>query len=73
MKVEFKIPDGLTLPESLESDGEFDSLATFRLKPDGKTLCLVAIGETKLPGYDKEEKAGDRAASRYREKMSEGY
>lgn len=75
-KVEFTPPKGFTPPEGLET---FDSMATFQLKPNGR-MCLVAIGDFKMPGYDKKYKpenpgaeSGERMSSRYREQMEGGY
>lgn len=75
--IEFTPPKGMAIPEGKGSGDTFDSIATFRIKPDGK-MCLVAIGDHKLPGYDKDamtdggREMGDKAASRYREKMDGG-
>ena len=49
-RVEFKPPEGFVAPEASET-GEWDVVCTFRSKPDG-TICLVQLGETKMPGYD---------------------
>lgn len=53
-QIEFSIPDGFHPPEGTMEGDTFESMSTLRLKPKGR-LCLVAIGETKLPGYDNGE------------------
>lgn len=77
--IEFKPPKDVAVPEGLASGETFSEMATFRLKPNGD-LCLVAIGDAQLPGYDKKEAMHDdgmgesksRAMSRYHEKMEGG-
>jgi|SRR5690348_2372437 len=54
-RVEFTPPKEFTLPETAMQSGEFDLVCSFHVKPDGK-ICLVKLGETKMPGYDKEER-----------------
>lgn len=69
-RIEFKIPEGLTVPEGTQAGGQWQEMATFRLKKNGQ-MCLVAIGEHKMPGYEngKEEspmyEAQEKASSRY--------
>jgi len=74
------MPKGFTLPEGTGTGEQFDEMATFRVKPNGN-LCLVAVGDHKLPGYQsgKGEMApepmkemGNKAASRYGEMMGGG-
>lgn len=36
------------------SGDEFDSVCTFRVKNNG-TVCLVMLGDAKMPGYDSKE------------------
>ena len=50
-KVEFVPPQGFTLPEGTQAGEDFDLVCTFRVK-DNK-ICLVQLGDTKMPGYDK--------------------
>lgn len=59
--VEFPIPENFTPPESNEAPGEFEAVCEFRIKPDGKTMCLLRIGDTELPEPKdyKHEKAPD--------------
>ena len=74
--IEFQMPKGFTLPEGSGSGDQFQELSTFRVKSSGK-LCLVAVGDHKLPGYKMEGEteetpmasAGDKAAGRYSEMM----
>lgn len=72
-RIEFKIPAGFTVPEGTSAGDDFQEMATFRVKPGG-TMCLVAIGEHKMPGYGKDEgkstmqmrhEMGEKAAGRY--------
>lgn len=43
---EFDLPDGYQPPdEGMKEGAEFQDLATFRLKPGGKTMCLIEVGE----------------------------
>ncbi len=51
-KVEFTPPQSFTPPEG-SNDGEFDIVCTFRTK--GNKICLVELGDTKMPGYDDSE------------------
>jgi len=53
MNVEFTPPKGFIPPEVSEH-GEFDLVCTFRAKSGGQ-ICLVQLGDTKMPGYDKDE------------------
>lgn len=66
-RVEFTPPEGLTAPEGKDKGDTFESMATFRIKSDGR-FCLVAIGDHKLPGYDDNEPRdeGREVASKYR-------
>jgi len=52
-RVEFKAPKGV-VPEDVKSGDTFDLVSTYRLKPNGD-ICLVQIGDTKMPGYVKDE------------------
>ena len=78
--IEFKMPKGFTLPEGTSHGDQFQEMATFRVKPNG-SLCLVGVGDHKLPGYktgnempeeSPSKSMGDKAASRYGEMMG-GY
>lgn len=53
-KVEFTPPAGFATPEGTEAGKEFEAMATFQVKRDGR-LCLVAIGDHKMPGYSDNE------------------
>ncbi len=54
-RVEFSLPEGFQIPEGLTTGEEFDAVSTYRLKPDG-TVCLVMLGDVKMPGYDDKAK-----------------
>jgi hypothetical protein len=58
-KIEFTPPKAFTIPEGTDAGDTFSEMATFRVKSNGD-LCLVAIGEDQMPGYDeKPMKHGD--------------
>lgn len=48
-RVEFPTPKGFVPPES-DTD-QFELVTTFERKPDGKTICIVKMGEFDMPGY----------------------
>ncbi len=48
-RVEFPVPKGFVPPES-DTD-KFELVTTFEVKPDGKTICIVKMGEFDMPGY----------------------
>lgn len=79
-KIEFKMPKAYELPEGVEAGDEFESVATFELQKGGR-LCLKAIGETKLDGYDEDDKdaqrkgpprSSDGVTQKYQEAMERG-
>lgn len=60
---EFDIPKGFQTPENLANDAEFESLATVRLKGDGRA-CIVALDGNPLGGADiGKEEAGEAKES----------
>lgn len=64
-RVEFTPPAGFGTPEGTQAGDTFEAMATFQLKKDGR-MCLVAIGDHKMPGYDKNK---DDPASKYNAAM----
>jgi hypothetical protein len=78
-RVEFKPPKGWMPPEGMSSGDTFDQLCSFRMKANGD-ICLIAIGETPMPGYgdkpappsDGMKEMGDRYSSKVRETMNGG-
>lgn len=57
-RVEFRAPAG-AVPEGTQPGEEFDLVSTFRMKDNGD-CCLVMMGDSKMPGYDKGDgKPGD--------------
>ncbi len=58
-RVEFKPPKGMALPEGKVRGDRFESMATFQIKGNGD-ICLVAIGDAKMPGYEDKETGGSR-------------
>lgn len=50
-QIEFPIPKGFVAPEGTNTGEDFDLVCTFRLKPGGKTMCMVQLGDLELPGY----------------------
>lgn len=53
-KVEFPAPKGFVLPEGAEPGQDFDLVCTLRTKENGN-ICLVQLGDVKMPGYDNRE------------------
>ena len=51
--IEFHPPKGV-VPEDTEVGGMFELVSTYRLKPGGE-ICLVMIGDHKMPGYEEGE------------------
>lgn len=60
-KVEFQPPAG-AVPEGLSVGDEFDLVCSFRVKPSGQ-ICLIQLGEIKMPGYSEDAKTHDNYAS----------
>lgn len=52
-RVEFKPPKGV-IPDDVSTGDTFDLVSTYRLKGSGE-ICLIQIGDTKMPGYDEDE------------------
>jgi hypothetical protein len=59
--IEFKPPQGV-VPEGVGIGEDFDLVCTFRVKASG--VCLVQLGEIKLPGYDAKDKGGSKPSYR---------
>jgi hypothetical protein len=74
--IEFKIPGAFQIPEGVAAGQDFEAMATFQVKKGGR-LCLLAVGEHPLPGYEDEGQpsgppsAGAGVSERYREAMGE--
>ncbi len=49
--VEFDPPPGLKTPDGVGEDEDWEMVSTFRTKADGQ-ICIVKIGDVKMPGYD---------------------
>lgn len=49
-RVEFEAPKGV-VPEDIQPGDTFDLVSTYRLKDSGE-ICLIQIGDVKMPGYD---------------------
>lgn len=65
-RVEFTPPEGFRVPEGTQPTDTFEAMATFQLKKDGR-MCLVAVGDHKMPGYKDGEE--DSVAGRYHSAM----
>jgi hypothetical protein len=52
-RIEFKAPKGV-VPDDIKPGDHFDLVSTYRLKDNGE-ICLIQIGDTKMPGYDEDE------------------
>lgn len=55
-RIEFHAPPGV-VPEGTKSGEEFDLVCTFRVKSSGE-VCLVQMGDEKMPGYSERESKG---------------
>jgi hypothetical protein len=51
--VEFKPPDGV-VPEDIHAGDTFDLVTTYELRDSGE-VCVVQMGDVKMPGYDEGE------------------
>lgn len=58
-KITFAIPKGFQPPEGITEGDEFSAAATLKLE-DGK-LCLVAVDDVPLKGYEEESDKGRKA------------
>lgn len=58
-KITFAIPEGFQPPEGITEGDEFSAAATLKLE-DGK-LCLVAVDDVPLKGYEDEHEKGRKA------------
>lgn len=56
-RVEFRLPEGFSTPEGMTVGEDFDAVSTYRIKADGN-VCLVMLGDTKMPGYDDKDASG---------------
>lgn len=72
-KIEFDLPDGFSIPEGMSTNGEFDTLATVRIKDDG-SACLVALDGYRMPGYQEgdEQESEDKDNRSYSQAASDG-
>ena len=62
------MPEGYHPPEGVEDGEEFQDIATFRLKPGGKMMCVVEVGEGHAPvaGYKPDDAEDYRAGAERR-------
>lgn len=56
-RIEFNPPEGFSLPEGKAVGDDIEVMATVRMKPDG-SLCLVAINDSRMPGYRDDDDDG---------------
>ena len=70
-KIEFKPPEHV-IPEGTEEGEDFDMVSTYRVKPNGM-VCLVQMGDVRMPGYDDKENGKEERPSydKYRKGMTE--
>lgn len=70
-RVEFTPPEGLATPEGKADGDTFEMMATFKIKKGGR-VCLIAMGDFKMPGYDDQEPRdeGREVAGNYRKAMN---
>jgi hypothetical protein len=70
-RVEFELPKDFSQPD-ISTNGEFDALATIKIKDDG-SACLVALDGHRMPGYTEEDESGpDSDNKTYAQAASEG-
>jgi len=55
-RIEFTPPEGV-VPEGVQKGETFDLVCSFRVEDDGM-VCLVQMGDEKMPGYDGQEETG---------------
>jgi hypothetical protein len=60
-KVEFRPPANFRSPENVEAGKDWDMVCSFRTQSDG-SLCMTKLGDTPMPGYDKDDHDSDRDA-----------
>ncbi len=58
-RVEFQPPQNV-VPEGTKDGEEFDLVCTFRVK--GQNVCLVQLGDEKMPGYSDKDKPAGKAS-----------
>lgn len=72
-RIEFTAPKGFVPPEGKAAGDKFEAMATFQVK-SGNRMCLVAIGDVKMPGYEEKasytEPSHVDVATRYHEAMA---
>lgn len=71
-RIEFELPEGLSLPDGISKSGSFEVLATLQLKDDGKA-CLKALDGYLMPGYQEKDSDDKSYASAASEGMPESY
>lgn len=59
------------MPEGMGQGEEFDAVCTFRIKNDG-TVCMVQMGDAKMPGYDGKDTDSKPGYSEYSKQMTAG-
>lgn len=70
-RIEFTPPAGV-VPEGTKAGEDFDLVSTFRVKNDGQ-ICLVQVGDVKLPGYsDKADKGRASYADEHKAMLGTG-
>lgn len=50
-RIEIPIPEGFAPPSPYEPGKPIEIVDSWEIKPDGKTMCLVKLGEHDAPGY----------------------
>lgn len=71
---EFPVPEGFSPPEDFELDKSFDQIVTVKVKPDGKTMCLLAVSGLPISKSQSTEKksVGQRMVDEFRSKSLKG-
>ena len=70
-RVEFTAPAG-TVPEGVKAGEEFDLVCTFRVTSGGQ-VCVIQMGDEKMPGYsDKPDKGKPSYGDEHEAMMGNG-
>lgn len=71
-KITFAVPDNYAVPEGISEGDVFEVSAT--LRHEGEKLCLVAIDDVPMPGYEEDHAKGRKAnfTERFMDEYNQG-
>ena len=73
-RIEFKLPEGFSIPTGKMPGDDIEVLATLRLKENGSSACIVELDGVPMPGYDdKGDGKMETNESRFSDRMKEAY